>query len=239
MPDLAVNIDHIATIREARQTDEPDPALAAGLIEQAGAHGLVLHLRQDRRHVQDRDLEIMLRTIRVPINLEMAGVDAMIKAALNYRPRTVTLVPETREEVTTEGGMDLSMGTDHYRGVIETLKSGIQEISLFIDPDPRQIELAAELGADSVELHTGAYAEASVPETIASELTRLTQGAKLAHAAGLQVRGGHGLTYINVKSVALIPYIFELSIGHSIISRAVFTGISQAVRDMLNLVTTR
>jgi pyridoxine 5-phosphate synthase len=236
MPKLAVNIDHIATIREARKTNEPDPIYAALMVEQAGANGLVLHLRQDRRHIQERDLEQVMNLIRIPVNLEMAATQEMIGIALRYHPQTVTLVPETPEEVSTEGGLDIASDPSRYRETIATLKQTIPEISLFIDPDPLQIRVASEIGADSVELHTGEYAEAEDSKIRCAYLTSLQSSAELAHELSLAVRAGHGLTYLNVGEIAAIPSIFELSIGHSIISRSVWVGLQKAIQDMLMLI---
>jgi len=236
MPKLAVNVDHVATIREARQTNEPDPVYAALLVEQAGAHGLVMHLRQDRRHIQERDLEHVMTLIRIPMNLEMATTPDMISLARKHHPQTVTLVPETPEEISTEGGLNIAANPSHYREAIDTLKQSIPEISLFIDPDPKQIRIASDIGADSVELHTGDYADTKDPESRKNHLIVIQSCAELACELGLAVRAGHGLTYLNVEQIAAIPSLFELSIGHSIISRSVWVGLQKAVQDMLMLI---
>jgi pyridoxine 5-phosphate synthase len=237
MPRLAVNIDHIATIREARRTVEPEPVQAALTVELAGADGLVVHVRQDRRHIQERDLELLLRIIRLPLNLEMAAVQPMIDLALHYQPHTVTLVPENQNEVTTQGGLNLLSQLSLYTGAVKTLSAVVPEVSFFIDPEPDQIAAAVEAGAHSIELHTGSYAEASSHELIRQEISRLTKAADLAFKSGMKVRAGHGLTYLNVLPIARIPNIDELSIGHSIISRSVFTGLFQAVQDMKRLIS--
>jgi pyridoxine 5-phosphate synthase len=237
MPKLAVNIDHVATVRQARLTFEPDPVAAAQMVQRAGAQGLVMHLRQDRRHIQDRDFELIKQTIRIPLNMEMAASESMIQIALKLKPQTVTLVPELPGEITTGGGLDLARNFDLIEHAIQDLRLVIPEVSLFIDPDPQQIENASRCGADCVELHTGAYAGTVSTNEAIRELGRLTRAARSAHDLRLLVRAGHGLTYLNVRPVALIPFIAELSIGHSIISRSIFTGLSEAVALMLNLVT--
>ncbi len=236
MPELAVNVDHIATIREARRTDEPDPVHAISAIEIAGAHGIVMHLRQDRRHIQERDLELALKITHLPVNLEMAPVQSMADVALKYHPFTVTLVPESTSEITTEGGLNLSAQTEHLNRFIRHLKTGIRELSLFINPDETSIRLASELGAHGIELHTGRYAEADSGDLLAEELERIRSGAALARKLGLRVRAGHGLTYRNVRAISRISDIDELSIGHSIIARCIWTGMERAVRDMLALI---
>jgi pyridoxine 5-phosphate synthase len=235
MPKLAVNIDHIATIREARKTNEPDPLAGAFIVEQAGADGLVVHIRQDRRHIQERDLDLVLKTMRIPVNLEMAPVESLIKIALEYKPFVVTLVPENQDEVTTEGGLDLAADSEFYKDVINRLKEKIQEISLFIDPSPKQIEIARLIGTDYVELHSGMYA-GSTHRNRQSELERLRSASEIANKNGLMVRIGHGLTYLNVQPVAKITQVMELSIGHSIVSRAIFVGLFAAVKEMVDLI---
>jgi pyridoxine 5-phosphate synthase len=234
MPRLHINVDHIATLRQARRTTEPDPVYAALLAEQAGADGITLHLREDRRHIQDRDLELCRRMLQTCLNLEMGATDEMLAIALKQRPEICTLVPEKREEVTTEGGLDLIATQDKLRQILPTLQGAGIRVSLFIDPTPAQIEMAQKLGADDVELHTGEYANASGLEQ-QKELKRLKAGATLAAGLGLQVNAGHGLTYFNVRPVAAIPELSELNIGHSIISRAAYVGIGQAVREMIAL----
>lgn len=236
MPKLAVNIDHIATIREARKTFEPDPIAAAIIVEQALADGLVVHLRQDRRHIQDRDVDLITRFIRIPLNLEMAATESMIQSALNFNPHTVTLVPENVIEVTTTGGLKLQSNHRQYQDAIQELKKSIPEVSLFIDPDQDSIRIAHDIGADSVELHTGIYAEATTETERLECLHQLKEMAQFASENHMVVRAGHGLTYFNVSPVAQCTFINELSIGHSIVARAVFTGLHQAIQDMLKLV---
>jgi len=238
MVKLAVNIDHVATIRQARQTVEPDPVAAAIAVEQAGAHGLVMHLRKDRRHIQERDIRLSMQIIRIPLNLEMAATNQMIDLALQLKPKTVTLVPENTEEITTEGGLNAKNNITFYQESVKKLKHIIEEVSLFIDPDPAQIEASAIIGADSIELHTGEYADSKCEKSQSKALNQLVKASIAASDHGLNVRAGHGLTYINATNVAAIPNVFELSIGHSIVSRAVFTGLDQAVKDMLNLIQT-
>lgn len=235
---LYVNLDHVATVREARRTDEPDPVRAAVLAELGGAQAITVHLREDRRHIKDRDVVLLLQTVRTGVNLEMAAEAAILEFALEHRPLQVTLVPERREEITTEGGLDL--GDEERRGrVAESLRqlgsAGIKT-SLFIDPDEAAIRSTAELGADAIELHTGEYANASTGAERGRQLQRLRQAAKLGRGLGLAVHAGHGLTYENVTPVAAIPEIEEVNIGHSIVSRAVFVGLERAVREMLVLV---
>jgi len=235
---LAVNVDHVATIRQARQTVEPDPVTAAITVEQAGAHGLVMHLRQDRRHIQQRDIELALQLVHIPLNLEMAASEEMINLAIQLKPKTVTLVPENPREITTEGGLNILDNIVFYQSTVEKLRQSMEEVSLFIDPNPEQISAAVETGVDSIELHTGEYASCDNSLTKTKALKQLILAAKIASEAGLNVRAGHGLTYLNTVQIALIPNVFELSIGHSIISRAVFTGLDQAVKDMLKLIDT-
>jgi len=226
---LCINIDHVATIRQARHTDEPDPATAAVACEAAGADGITAHLREDRRHIQDADLDALLRVIRTPFNLEMAVTDEMLAIAERLRPHQVTLVPERREEVTTEGGLDVTHDPARVRAALARLAGAGIRTSLFIDADPRMIEQSAALGAQAIELHTGRYAHAPAdPATLAA----LRDGARLGRAAGLAVHAGHGLTVRNVAPVAALAAIEELNIGHTIISRAVFVGIEEAVREM-------
>ncbi len=226
---LCINIDHVATIRQARHADEPDPAAAAVACEAAGADGITAHLREDRRHIQDADVDAILRVIRTPFNLEMAVTDEMLAIAERLRPHQVTLVPERREEVTTEGGLDVTHDAARMRAALARLDAAGIRTSLFIDPDPRMIDQAAALGAAAIELHTGRYAHASAdPATLAA----LRDGARRARAAGLAVHAGHGLTVRNVGPVAAITEIEELNIGHTIVSRAVFVGIEAAVREM-------
>jgi pyridoxine 5-phosphate synthase len=226
---LYINVDHIATVRQARRTDEPDPAAAVPLCERAGADGITAHLREDRRHIQDRDVEAILRVTTTVFNLEMALTEAMLVLAERLRPYQVTLVPERREEITTEGGLDLSRDPDALANGIARLKRAGVRASLFIDPDMAVVGRSRELGADAVELHTGRYAHApDAPATLEALRRSARRGAEL----GLAVHAGHGLTVRNVARVASIPEIEELNIGHSIVSRAIFVGIDTAVREM-------
>jgi pyridoxine 5-phosphate synthase len=234
---LYVNIDHVATLREARKTDEPDPVRAAVLAELGGAEGITVHLREDRRHIQDRDLRILMETVRTGVNLEVAAEPAVVEIAAELRPFQVTLVPERREEVTTEGG--LAVADDAAAGRVARAVSQLREagirVSLFVDPDPEALRASAALGADAVELHTGEYANAS-GEARGRELLRLHEGARLGADMGLAVHAGHGLTYENVIPVAALPGIEEVNIGHSIMARAILVGMERAVRDMRELI---
>ncbi|WP_035985448.1 pyridoxine 5'-phosphate synthase [Leptolyngbya sp. KIOST-1] len=236
MPTLGVNIDHVATIRQARRTVEPDPVAAAVLAELAGADGITVHLREDRRHMQDRDVRLLRQTVRTHLNLEMAATDEMVAIALDVRPDYVTLVPERREEVTTEGGLDVAGQLDRMKAVVSTLQGADIPVSLFIDAAADQIEASAVAGAQFIELHTGPYAEAQREGDRAQELTILAQGTAQALNLGLRVNAGHGLTYWNTTPVARIPGMEELNIGHSIISRAVLVGLERAVREMKALI---
>jgi pyridoxine 5-phosphate synthase len=229
---LGVNIDHVATIRQARRTVEPDPIAAAVLAELAGAEGITAHLREDRRHMQDRDIRLLRETVRTRLNLEMAATAEMVKIALEIKPDYVTLVPEKREEVTTEGGLDIAGQLDRLKSVVDQLQSAGIPVSLFIDPEPVQIDASAQVKAKFIELHTGRYAEAKEPILVAKELASLATGCELAIAAGLRVNAGHGLTYWNVRPIACLPGMEELNIGHSIISRSVLVGIDRAIREM-------
>ncbi|MFM7424031.1 MAG: pyridoxine 5'-phosphate synthase [Elainella sp.] len=231
MPTLGVNIDHVATIRQARRTVEPDPVAAAVLAELAGADGITVHLREDRRHIQDRDVRLLRQTVRTHLNLEMAATDEMVGIALDIRPDYVTLVPERREEVTTEGGLDVAGQQPRMQQIVATLQAAGIPVSLFIDADERQIRAAAATSAQFIELHTGQYAEAKL-EQQAKELEILARGCEQALSLGLRVNAGHGLTYWNTYPVACLPGMEELNIGHTIISRAVLVGMERAVREM-------
>ncbi len=231
---LGVNIDHVATLRQARGTRYPDPVYAALMSEQAGADSITLHLREDRRHIQDHDLEAIKAVIQTRMNLEMAATDEMLAIAERVRPEDICLVPERRNEVTTEGGLDVAGQLQRIREVCAIARARGMRASLFIDPDPRQIEASAQAGAPVVELHTGRYAEAGGNER-ATELHRLRDGARHAASLGLTVHAGHGLHYHNVQPVAAIPEIIELNIGHAIVARAVFHGLAQAVSEMKHL----
>lgn len=237
MAHLAVNVDHIATIREARGTDEPDPVLAAGIAELAGAEGIICHLRMDRRHVKDRDLELLRRTVKTKLNLEMAPAKELLDIALAIKPDVVTLVPERREELTTEGGLDVARNREEYGRITCTLKEAGIAVSFFIDPDPDQIRESATAGADIIELNTREYSEARTEPDILREFEKIKEAAKLAGELKLRVHAGHGLNYVNVRRFASIPEIEEYSIGHSIIARTVMVGIDQAVREMVALVS--
>lgn len=232
MPTLGVNIDHVATIRQARRTVEPDPVAAAVLAELAGADGITVHLREDRRHIQDRDVRLLRQTVRTHLNLEMAATEEMVAIALDIKPDYVTLVPERREEVTTEGGLDISGQIDRMTDIVGKLQSASIPVSLFIDADPAQIDASAQVKAQFIELHTGKYAEADNETTREQELAILARGCQQARAAGLRVNAGHGLTYWNVYPVACLEGMEELNIGHTIISRAVLVGLERAVREM-------
>lgn len=232
MPTLGVNIDHIATIRQARRTVEPDPIAAAVLAELAGADGITAHLREDRRHIQDRDVRLLRQTVRTHLNLEMAATDEMVAIALDVHPDYVTLVPEKREEVTTEGGLDVAGQQSRMNDIVQQLQGAGIPVSLFIDADPAQIEASAAAGAQFIELHTGQYAEAKDEQHRAKELDILAAGCQRAIAAGLRVNAGHGLTYWNVYPVACLEGMEELNIGHTIISRAALVGMERAVREM-------
>jgi pyridoxine 5-phosphate synthase len=262
MPQLGVNIDHVATVRQARRTYEPDPVWAAALAELGGADGITIHLREDRRHISDRDLRILRQTVTVKLNLEMACEDEILAIACQVKPDQVTLVPEKREEITTEGGLDVCGQRDRVARAVDRLRRAGISVSLFLDPDSRQIEEAARLAADAVELHTGQYALAApgkgdsprlperpegcsaqmgtVPFSAGSaqekELSHLQQVGALVRQAGLVLHAGHGLTYRNVRPVAAIAGMHELNIGHSIIARAIMVGLQEAVREMKRLV---
>jgi pyridoxine 5-phosphate synthase len=227
---LYVNIDHAATVRQARRTDEPDPVRLAVLVEQAAADGITVHLREDRRHIQDRDVELLTRTVRTVVNLELAAVGEIVAIAERLRPHQATLVPERREEITTEGGLDCVSGAGRIRQALERLTAAGVRTSLFISPDQEAVAAAAALRPDAVELHTGRYAGSW--RRGAAALAEIGAAARQARALGLAVHAGHGLTYENVGPVAALPEIEELNIGHSIISRAVFVGIERAVREM-------
>lgn len=229
---LGVNIDHIATIRQARRTVEPDPVAAAVLAELGGADGITVHLREDRRHIQDRDVRLLRQTVRSHLNVEMAATDEMVAIALDIKPDYVTLVPEKREEVTTEGGLDIARQSDRIGKIVDKLQSAGIPVSLFIDAIAAQIDASVNVKAKFIELHTGQYAEANNESSRQQELAILAQGCKQAIDAGLRVNAGHGLTYWNVYPVACIPGMEELNIGHTIISRAALVGIERAVKEM-------
>ena len=236
MAQLGVNIDHVATVREARGTFEPDPVWAAALAQLGGADGITIHLREDRRHIQDRDLRILRETVTVKLNLEMACDEEVIRIACDVKPHQATLVPERREEVTTEGGLNAEGNYDRVAEAVRQLKQAGLEVSLFLDPDLKQIDAARRLGADAVELHTGQYALASAGPARDAELKTLQAAAAAIRESGLILHAGHGLTYSNVRPVAAMHGLSELNIGHSIVSRAIMVGMTEAVREMKALI---
>ncbi len=229
---LGVNIDHIATLRNARGTQYPDPVQAAFIAEQAGADGITVHLREDRRHITDRDVRLLRQTIQTRMNLEMAVTDEMLDIAIELKPHFCCLVPEKREEVTTEGGLDVAGQLDKMSVAVERLAQAGILVSLFIDPDHRQIDAAVAVGAPYIEIHTGAYAEAQGEPAVQAELRRIAVAAAYAAEKGLKVNAGHGLTYHNVQPIAALPEMHELNIGHAIIGQAVMSGLPAAVSDM-------
>ena len=229
---LGVNIDHVATVRQARRAAEPDPVAAAIFAILGGADGITVHLREDRRHIQDRDVRLLRPVVTQRLNLELAAVDAVVAIACEVRPDEATLVPERREELTTEGGLDVLANEAAVRRAAERLRAAGIEVSLFIDPDIAQVEASHRLGGQAVELQTASYSEAKTPEARAAELQKLARAARRAAELGLHVHAGHGLNYTNVQAVAAIAEVEELNIGHSIVSRAVLVGMERAVRDM-------
>lgn len=231
MIELGVNIDHVATVRQARRTYEPDPIVAAALAEQGGADGITFHLREDRRHIQDRDVEILIETVTVKTNFELACADDVLGICCRVKPDWALLVPESREEVTTEGGLDAAGDSGRIRDAVARLKSEGILTSLFLDPDQAQVEAAARMGVDAVELHTGPYALAKRSDH-ELELGRLASAGRIAADAGIRLHAGHGLNYTNVRPVAKIDQMVELNIGHSIVSRAVMVGMKEAVSEM-------
>lgn len=236
MPILSVNIDHVATIRQARGGIEPDPVTAAAMAELAGARCIICHLREDRRHIQDRDLELLRATVKTRLNLEMAATPEMQSIALQTKPDIICLVPEKRRELTTEGGLDVNARTNEIKSFLEPLlKAGIQS-SLFVDADPAQIKAAKETGSEFIEIHTGHYADAEDRHQRKTELEKILAGVRLAQDLGLKVNLGHGLNYDNIWAFSHVTGIHEYSIGHTIISRAVFVGVGQAVREMADIV---
>jgi pyridoxine 5-phosphate synthase len=233
---LHINIDHVATVRQARQISEPDPVTAAGLVELAGADGITIHLREDRRHIIDRDVRILRETVQTRLNLEMAATAEMFRIALQTRPDIVTLVPEKREEVTTEGGLDVAGAPESmHKGIAQLRDAGIR-VSLFIDPEAAQIEACQKAGAEDVELHTGCYANAERGDQQDKEFERLVSAAEFANEKNLQVNAGHGLNYINTQRICGLPHLRELNIGHSVVSRAIFVGLTQAVQEMREII---
>ncbi len=232
---LGVNIDHVATIRNARGTDYPDPVYAAAIAEENGGDGITTHLREDRRHITDRDVEILRKTIKTRMNLEMAVTDELVDIACKLKPDFVCLVPERRQEITTEGGLDVAGQIEKLTAAVTKMKNAGINVSLFIDPVKAQIDAAVQVGAPYVELHTGRYADAPTENEQQAELQRIKEMAHYGSTCGLKVNGGHGLNYHNVAAIAAIPEINELNIGHSIIARAIFTGLPEAVREMKRL----
>lgn len=232
---LGVNIDHVATLREARKGIEPDPVWAASICETAGCHCITIHLREDRRHIQDRDLEILKKTVSAKLNLEMALNPEIIKIALKTKPDQITLVPEKRQEVTTEGGLNVSGSATKIKNTLKKFHAKKIETSLFIEPSKKQIKASADVGAKYIELHTGKFALSSGAEK-EKELKRLIDGAIYANSLGLRVNAGHGINYLNIADIVKIPYLEELNIGHSIIAKSVFTGLESAVKEMLQLI---
>ena len=233
---LAVNIDHIATLREARGEIEPDPVIAAGICELAGAEGVVCHLREDRRHINDRDVRLLREVVKTKLDLEMAATDEMVKIACEVLPDLVTLVPENRKELTTEGGLNIEPMKDRLKDVISELSDKEIFVSLFIDPDPKNVDLALEVGADIIEIHTGKYANSVTEDAQIAELGKIGAVSRMASELDLVVTAGHGLNYYNIFPFLNIPEIREVSIGHSIMSRAVFTGLQKAVEDMVKII---
>ncbi|MEN6452458.1 MAG: pyridoxine 5'-phosphate synthase [Thermoguttaceae bacterium] len=236
MCELGVNIDHVATVRQARRTNEPDPVWAAALAQLGGADGITIHLREDRRHISDRDVRILRETVTVKLNLEMACEPEIVEIACQVKPDQATLVPERRQEITTEGGLDVAAQRDRVALAVERLRHAGIAVSLFLDPDPRQIDEAARLRADAVELHTGQYALAPPGPAQDAELEKLERIGVLVRQAGMALHAGHGLTYRNVRPVAAIDGMHELNIGHSIVARALMVGFESAVREMKRLV---
>jgi pyridoxine 5-phosphate synthase len=236
MARLAVNVDHVATVRQARGIEEPDPVLAAGLAELAGAEGIICHLREDRRHINDRDLRLLRQTVKTKLNMEMAAVEEMVEIALKTKPDLVTLVPERRQELTTEGGLDVKGQPKHYTNVVQRLSAEEIQVSFFVDPNPEQVKAAQQCGADIVEIHTGHYSEArSEPEAI-ERFDRIISAVGSAAELSLKISVGHGLNYFNIKRFKALPAIEEYSIGHSIVARAILVGFQQAVREMAEMV---
>lgn len=236
MPRLGVNIDHVATVRQARGVAYPDPVTAAGIVELAGADGIVCHLREDRRHIQDRDLRLLREVIQTRLNLEMAATEEMIRIAIATKPDIITLVPEKREELTTEGGLDVIKNFRSIKKAIQRLQKGGIPVSLFVDPSKNQIKASEGVGANAIEIHTGRYCEAKTLALADEELKKVLDAVGEASHRNLQIAGGHGLNYVNVQRIAEIREIEELNIGHSIIARAVLVGLDQAVREMIALI---
>ena len=236
MARLAVNIDHVATVREARGIDEPDPVIAAGIAELSGADCIICHLREDRRHINDRDLRLLRQTVKTRLNMEMAVVDEMVEIALEVNPDMVTFVPEKREELTTEGGLNVKANPDYYKSVVKKLAERGIKVSFFVDPDPSQIEIAHKVGGDIVEIHTGHYSEAESEAEAEKRFERIAKAVEASADLKLGISAGHGLNYVNIKRFKFLPQIEEYSIGHCIVARAVMVGLKRAVREMIDLV---
>ncbi|MFH1156776.1 MAG: pyridoxine 5'-phosphate synthase [Pseudomonadota bacterium] len=236
MAQLAVNVDHVATLKEARKSNYPEPAAAAMAAETAGAHGIVVHLREDRRHIQERDVRILRSIVQTKLILEMAATPSMIALALDIKPDCVTLVPEKREELTTEGGLDIISHERHVKDVINQLQNAGMQVSIFIDPDLDQIKVAHKINTDMIEIHTGAFCDAKTRKQRLREFDRIVDAAKIANKLKLGVNAGHGISYTTIQAFKGLHEIDEFSIGHSIVSRSILTGMEQAVRDMLELI---
>ncbi len=236
MPQLSINVDHVATVRQARGVKEPDPVTAAAIAELAGADGIVVHLREDRRHIQDRDVRLLRQTIKTKLNLEMAATSEMQQIALEIKPHMVTLVPERRQELTTEGGLDVGLHKETLKPFIETIRAQGIAVSLFINPDLEQVKASHWVGADFVEIHTGIFSDAETLESRETEFERILDAVKLASKLGLGVNAGHGLDYRNITWFKGIREIEEFSIGHAVVARAVLVGFERAVREMVYLV---
>jgi len=235
MVNLAINVDHVATLRQARGINEPDPVTAAGICELAGAGGIVVHLREDRRHIQDRDVVLMRQMVKTKLNLEMGASEEIIKIALDLKPDMITLVPEKRQELTTEGGLDVAGQVTRLKEVVDRMREASIPVSMFIDPESKQIKAAREAGATFVEIHTGRYSDAANEDEADREFELIAAAAEEAYESGLRVNAGHGLNYLNTSRVAALDTIEELSIGHAVMARAIFVGLDQAVREMLAL----
>jgi pyridoxine 5-phosphate synthase len=235
MPKLGLNVDHVATVRQARGGAEPDPVTAAAIGELAGAEGITIHLREDRRHIQDRDLELLRQTVKTRLNLEMAATAEMVAIASRIRPEQCTLVPEKRQELTTEGGLDVIANFQSVQSAVHSLQQAGIIVSLFVDPNPEQISAAKKTGAEAIEIHTGAYAEARDQASRDKELAAIREAVGLGNELGMTVHAGHGLNYVNIAPLAAMPGIEEFNIGHSIIARAVLVGLDRAVREMVAL----
>ncbi|MCL4468891.1 MAG: pyridoxine 5'-phosphate synthase [Deltaproteobacteria bacterium] len=239
MKKLGVNLDHIATVRQARKTIEPDPVSAISLIELAGANSIVMHLREDRRHTQDRDIELARKIVKTKLNLEMAPTQEMIKIALDVKPDTVTLVPERREELTTEGGLEVALNMESFKKYIRLFHDADITVSLFIDPDLDQVKAAHRVGADVIEISTARYSESKTGKELETNIQQIVNAVITAEKLKLGIAAGHGLTYLNIEPIIRIDAITEYNIGHSIIARAVFTGIMSAVREMKDKINSR